>query len=161
MERRTFLQRTVGGLELFTGRPGISPDVNPGVAWANEGKQTDLPPDDYRVLDWLQYARMVYFDGYSPPVYPASQGPVRHSCKPHPTGQIALQRTLVCRFLQRAGGRPSEGQGRLAQELPLRSRPKGSPTSEVGNILCPCDTDVLTNEPIYRFAAIQRDRPNG
>src|SRR5208282_3012066 len=30
----------------------------------------DFPRDNYQMPDWLHYARTVYFDGYSPPVYP-------------------------------------------------------------------------------------------
>ena len=34
------------------------------------GDQAPFPPDDYQMPEWLHYARTVYFDGYSPPVYP-------------------------------------------------------------------------------------------
>ncbi len=29
-----------------------------------------FPPDSYRAPDWLRYCRAIYFDGYSPPVWP-------------------------------------------------------------------------------------------
>jgi hypothetical protein len=31
---------------------------------------SDFPQDSYQAPDWLRYCRTVYFDGYSPPVYP-------------------------------------------------------------------------------------------
>jgi hypothetical protein len=44
--------------------------VSPGVAPAKDGGLQDFPSDNYQMPDWLHYARAVYFDGYSPPVYP-------------------------------------------------------------------------------------------
>jgi Hypothetical glycosyl hydrolase 6/Beta-galactosidase trimerisation domain len=69
MERRTFLKGTVGGLGVFAGGPANSPGVSPGFVRGSLG-EANLPPDDYKMPDWLHYARPVYFDGYSPPVYP-------------------------------------------------------------------------------------------
>ncbi|MBZ5565585.1 MAG: hypothetical protein LAP13_24585, partial [Acidobacteriia bacterium] len=70
MKRRTFLKGTVGGLGALAGMPGSFAGVSTGLASANAGEQTDFPPDKYQMPDWLHYARTVYFDGYSPPVYP-------------------------------------------------------------------------------------------
>ena len=70
MERRRFLQNTVGGLAALAGGSATPTEGNMAVAPANESQLGDLPPDDYQVPDWFHYAQAVYFDGYSPPVYP-------------------------------------------------------------------------------------------
>ena len=70
MERRTFLKGTVGGFGALAGLPAGMAGVSPGLAPAKAGEQGDFPRDNYQMPDWLHYARTVYFDGYSPPVYP-------------------------------------------------------------------------------------------
>ena len=70
MERRTFLKGTIGGFGAFAGMPVSSAGARPGLAPAAAGEQGDFPSDNYQMPDWLHYARTVYFDGYSPPIYP-------------------------------------------------------------------------------------------
>jgi hypothetical protein len=64
MKRRTFLA-SLSALGQF---PALQTDAKPGPAPVHA--PGPIPPDDYQLPDWLQYARAVYFDGYSPPVYP-------------------------------------------------------------------------------------------
>ena len=70
MERRAFLKGTVGGLGALAGIPTGLAGVSSGPDPVGTGEQGDFPPDNYQAPDWLHYARTVYFDGYSPPVYP-------------------------------------------------------------------------------------------
>ena len=63
MERRTFLKSTVAGLGALGQFPrGLAAGPPPALQ--------PIPGDNYEVPDWLRYPRAVYFDGYSPPVYP-------------------------------------------------------------------------------------------
>ncbi len=57
MDRRTFLATSAAG-------------VAAGAEWDLRASGDPFPADDYRPPEWLRYARAVYFDGYSPPVYP-------------------------------------------------------------------------------------------
>jgi hypothetical protein len=68
MKRRNFLAGGLTGLSIF-----------PAASIATEAVQSSapaglsppaIPPDGGPAPEWLQYARAVYFDGYSPPVYP-------------------------------------------------------------------------------------------
>jgi len=68
MERRTFLQGTVGGFAALAGTRATLPSLD--IPPAQTGEKRAFPPDDYQMPGWLHYARAVYFDGYSPPVYP-------------------------------------------------------------------------------------------
>jgi hypothetical protein len=70
MERRRFLRDTVGGLgALNTFRGSKAQQVHsPSPIVSNAS--ADFPSDGYRVPEWAHYAQTVYFDGYSPPVYP-------------------------------------------------------------------------------------------
>jgi len=63
MERRTFLKTTVAGFGAFGRLPR-------GMAGGVGASLEPIPSDGYKVPDWLRYSRAVYFDGYSPPVYP-------------------------------------------------------------------------------------------
>jgi len=69
MERRKFLQST-GGLAALAVTPATEPSPSAGVSAGYAADQGDFPTDSYQMPDWLLYARTVYFDGYSPPVYP-------------------------------------------------------------------------------------------
>jgi len=69
MERRKFLQST-GGLAALAVTPATEPSPSAGVSAGYAADQGDFPTDSYQMPDWLHYARTVYFDGYSPPVYP-------------------------------------------------------------------------------------------
>jgi len=70
VERRRFLQSTVGGLSALAGFETSLAAVNLSVASVEAAEQTGFPSDNYEMPGWLRYARAVYFDGYSPPVYP-------------------------------------------------------------------------------------------
>ena len=47
-----------------------SGDPSPCGADAARVRRRSCSVDTFSVPEWLQYARAVYFDGYSPPVYP-------------------------------------------------------------------------------------------
>src|SRR5579872_1246270 len=66
MERRTFLKTTVAG---FAGLRSASAEPHGGMG-APPSPDIEPPQDDFRAPDWLGYSRGIYFDGYSPPVYP-------------------------------------------------------------------------------------------
>ena len=63
MLRRDFLQSIAAGMAV--GTPAVS---QPGLSQA--GRPSPFMPDGYEAPDWLRYARTIYFDGYSPPLYP-------------------------------------------------------------------------------------------
>lgn len=70
MERRTFLKKSVSGVAAFTVMKGPSPGdvkVDYGVSPSSD---LIVPPDGYEPPDWLRYARAIYFDGLTPPIYP-------------------------------------------------------------------------------------------
>jgi hypothetical protein len=70
MKRRTFLQGTAGGFGALAGpRRGI-PSGRANSAFAVAPPPTDLASDGFQVPDWLRYAQVIYFDGYSQPLYP-------------------------------------------------------------------------------------------
>ena len=70
MKRRVFLKTTMTGVGALAGLPLVSrgTEVMSEQAEAAEGIQ--LPTDGFQMPDWFRYARAVYFDGYSPPIYP-------------------------------------------------------------------------------------------
>jgi hypothetical protein len=74
MKRRRFLQKTAEGLTALAGWPAVSSGSEPIVTGAESGASQDIVPDDYHAPDWLRYARVVYFDGYAPPLYPHIKG---------------------------------------------------------------------------------------
>lgn len=63
MRRRTFLKCSAAGL---SGLGALLAELSA----RGQGSQEPLTPDNFSVPEWLEYARAVYFDGYSPPVYP-------------------------------------------------------------------------------------------
>lgn len=70
MKRRTFLQGTAGGLGALAGwRRGLM--ATEPVSTIRAGSlPADLANDGFQAPEWLHYAQAVYFDGYSPPLYP-------------------------------------------------------------------------------------------
>ena len=68
MKRRTFLKETAGGLGAIVGaRHGMPSRAASPPAMTPRG---DFPSDGFQAPEWLHYAQPIYFDGYSPPVYP-------------------------------------------------------------------------------------------
>lgn len=70
MKRRTFLQGTMGGFGAWA-----RPRMNLAPSRADAAVETVPTPDEvagdgFQVPEWLHYAQPIYFDGYSPPVYP-------------------------------------------------------------------------------------------
>ncbi len=72
MQRRQFLQTgAIAGMGIWAGLRLAGQEAEAQeTTLADTLWLGDVPPDDYRVPDWLRYSRSVYFDGYSPPVYP-------------------------------------------------------------------------------------------
>ena len=70
MERRGFLKRTVGGIGVLAGSQFATAGVGPGLQSSDSAKEVDLQVAEYQAPAWLRYVRAVYFDGFSPPVYP-------------------------------------------------------------------------------------------
>lgn len=70
MERRTFLKNTVAGLGTLAGMRAGLEDIKTGDAQGSREDEANLAGDNYRPPRWLHYSQAVYFDGYSPPVYP-------------------------------------------------------------------------------------------
>ena len=70
MKRRKFLQGTFGGIAAWAEMPASGAGPSPAVSPGYMAEQGDSSSDQYQMPDWLHYARTVYFDGYSPPVYP-------------------------------------------------------------------------------------------
>jgi hypothetical protein len=72
MRRRKFLQTgTAAGLGAWIGLQFGSPAAQAmHRLQMSADLQEDFPQDNYHAPDWLRYCRTVYFDGYSPPVYP-------------------------------------------------------------------------------------------
>ena len=70
MKRRTFLKDAIGGLSVLGGL-GTSMFTGKSLGeTAGQEEQAFLPGDNYQMPEWLPYAQPVYFDGYSPPVFP-------------------------------------------------------------------------------------------
>ena len=70
MKRRTFLQGTAGGLGAWAGRRGGMANARPGASFTAPPLPEDFASDGYQPPEWLHYTQAVYFDGYSPPLYP-------------------------------------------------------------------------------------------
>ena len=72
MRRREFLRRgTAAGLAAWAGLGWSSHEAQAqGLVQASAILPGDFPKDDYQAPEWLRYSRTVYFDGYSPPIYP-------------------------------------------------------------------------------------------
>ena len=70
MKRRTFLQGTAGGLGGWAGWRGGMVDARPGAASNVPPPPDDFASDGFEPPEWLHYTQAVYFDGYSPPLYP-------------------------------------------------------------------------------------------
>jgi hypothetical protein len=70
VDRRTFLQGSMGGLSALAGWQAFPAEAKAGVLQTSGAGQSDFPADNYQMPEWLHYAQPVYFDGYSPPLYP-------------------------------------------------------------------------------------------
>jgi len=70
MKRRAFLKNTLAGMSAFGA--WRFPAVAGGSAATLSASTRDLtvPADGYEPPSWLRYARAVYFEGHTPPVYP-------------------------------------------------------------------------------------------
>lgn len=64
------MKGTVGGLQALAGMSASLAGMNPGPFPTDAREQGGFPCDNCQMPDWLHYARPVYFNGYSPPVYP-------------------------------------------------------------------------------------------
>ena len=70
MKRRTFLQGTAGGFGAWAWwRRGLA-NAQPSAGLTVPPPRPDFASDGFQVPEWLHYTQAVYFDGYSPPVYP-------------------------------------------------------------------------------------------
>ena len=70
MKRRAFLKRSPIGLGLLAEWPSSSSRIATSSIPVKTPKRDAMPEEDYRVPDWLRYARVIYFEGYGPPIYP-------------------------------------------------------------------------------------------
>jgi hypothetical protein len=70
MNRRTFLKGAAAALSLNDGARADGVTTAANYSGQDQQRLRALPQDDFLVPDWLRYAQAVYFDGYSPPVYP-------------------------------------------------------------------------------------------
>lgn len=70
MQRRTFLQGAAGGLGAWAGSGGRSTNATLQAAQICPAMPRDLADDGFKTPEWLHYTQAVYFDGYSPPLYP-------------------------------------------------------------------------------------------
>ncbi|MEY4938298.1 MAG: hypothetical protein RIQ93_33, partial [Verrucomicrobiota bacterium] len=70
MERRSFLKTTAVGVGLFSNLPLSGAPQRSTVATPVPTVELVPPPDGYTPPEWLRYMRAIYFEGFSPPVYP-------------------------------------------------------------------------------------------
>ena len=70
MERRAFLKNTVAGVSVFAGLKTVDATGEPAVEIAATTKDLIVPADGYEAPGWLRYARAIYFEGFTPPLYP-------------------------------------------------------------------------------------------
>ena len=70
MRRRTFLQNTAGGFGAWAGWRGGLSSAHPNAAATATPPRADFAGDGFQAPEWLHYSQAIYFDGYSPPVYP-------------------------------------------------------------------------------------------
>ena len=72
MRRREFLQTgATAGIAAWAGlRLAVQQAEAQGLSQVSAALPGEFPGDAYHAPDWLRYCRTVYFDGYSPPVYP-------------------------------------------------------------------------------------------
>ena len=70
MKRRTFLQGTAGGFGAWAGWRGKLANAHPNAAPTPAPPRADFASDGFQAPEWLHYSQPIYFDGYSPPVYP-------------------------------------------------------------------------------------------
>ncbi len=70
MRRRTFLKDAALGVGSLAGFELGNKPVQTADSRASAADVFQIPADGYEPPEWLHYSRAVYFDGYSPPVYP-------------------------------------------------------------------------------------------
>jgi len=70
MERRAFLKNSVAGMSVFAGLMTGDATGERAKGISAPTKDLAVPADGYEPPSWLRYARAVYFEGYSPPLYP-------------------------------------------------------------------------------------------
>jgi hypothetical protein len=70
MKCRVSLQKTMAGLDVSAGWPRASLGTGRLAMAAPLSDAFAAPPDGYRVPERPRYARTVYFDAYSAPLYP-------------------------------------------------------------------------------------------
>ena len=70
MERRAFLKNTVAGMGALAGLKTVGAAGEGTREITAPTKDLVIPADGYEPPSWLRYARAIYFDGYTPPIYP-------------------------------------------------------------------------------------------
>jgi hypothetical protein len=70
MERRSFLRNTVAGMSVIAGLKTVPAAGESTIKISAPTQDLVVPADGYEPPSWLRYARAIYFDGYSPPIYP-------------------------------------------------------------------------------------------
>lgn len=70
MKRRTFLRSTTAAFGVCAGWRGPLGNSQPNGASPAARPIADFPTDGFQPPEWLHYPQTIYFDGYSPPVYP-------------------------------------------------------------------------------------------
>ncbi len=70
MDRRNFLKNTAASMGALAGLTTGGTKGEPTPMIESPIKDIVVPPDGYHAPDWLRYSRTVYFDGYTPPIYP-------------------------------------------------------------------------------------------
>lgn len=70
MERRTFLKRTTASVCAWAELQFTSTKIAGASEALDAPENRDVSSDGYQAPEWLRFARTIYFDGYSPPIYP-------------------------------------------------------------------------------------------
>lgn len=70
MERREFLKNTAAGLGTLAALRVNAESISVSEPPPESGREKSFVDDQFQIPNWLRYAQAVYFDGYSPPVYP-------------------------------------------------------------------------------------------
>jgi hypothetical protein len=70
MKRRNFLENALGAFGALAGIPEWLSAFEPAGEQDSATENSGIPPDHYELPEWIHYARTVYFDGYTPPLYP-------------------------------------------------------------------------------------------
>lgn len=70
MERRRFIKNSVVGVSLLPALKSAGATARSTEAVPVPVVDLVPPPDGYQPPDWLRYMRAIYFEGFSPPIYP-------------------------------------------------------------------------------------------